>query len=96
MKAFIDVAPYQADSHLRDEHDFGMQSDKEHGCRVLACAFLPDQSAAAFLAMLDGDGEVIDFLRLKYLLTRKNSPRAAEREAKVSPFYLILSLVLFR
>ena len=83
LKSYIDVAPYQGDSHLKSEHEFGIQSEKEHGCRVISCAFLPDQNSAAFLAMLDGDGEVVDFLRLKLLTKRKNLLRAAEREAKV-------------
>ena len=83
LKSYIDVAPYQADSHLKDHHDFGMQLEKEHGCRVISCAFLRDQNSAAFLAMLDGDGEVVDFLRLKHLMGKKNSLRVAEREVKV-------------
>ena len=83
LKSYIDVAPYQADSHLKDDHDFGIKSEKERGCRVASCAFLPDQNSAAFLAMLDGDGEIVDFLRLKHLMKRRNSLRIAEREAKV-------------
>lgn len=35
------------------------------------------------MAMLDGDGEVVDFLRLKHLMKRKNSVRVADKEAKV-------------
>ena len=69
---------------MRQESDFGGRSETEHGCRVLACGFMPDQNVAAFIAMLDGDGEVIDFLRLKHLLKRRNVGRQADREAKVS------------
>ncbi len=83
LKSLISVAPYQADSHLREETEFGGQTETEHGCRVLACSFLPDQNAAAFAVMLDGDGEVADFLRIKHLLKRKNSTRGSEREDKV-------------
>ena len=83
MRSLISIAPYQADSHLREENEYGAQSETEHGCRVLSCAFVPDQNAAAFMAMLDGDGEVVDFLRLKHLMKRKNSARVADKEAKV-------------
>ncbi len=90
----ISVAPYQADSHLREEADFGAQSETEHGCRVLACSFVPDQNAAAFFVMLDGDGEVVDFLRMKNLLKRKNSTRGTERADKVGNCLIFIILFL--
>ena len=33
--------------------------------------------------MIDGDGNVVDFMRLIHIMKRKNSYRAFEREAKV-------------
>ena len=43
----------------------------------------------AFAAMIDGEGEVTDFLRLKHLMKRKNSWKEQEREEKVSSGCLI-------
>lgn len=51
---------------------------------MLACSISPDPDTPAFLAMLDGGGQVNDYLRLKYLLNRRNATRAKEREDKVS------------
>lgn len=94
LKSYIDVAPYQADSHLKDDHDFGIKSEKERGCRVASCAFLPDQNSAAFLAMLDGDGEIVDFLRLRHITKRRNSLRVAEREAKEKEMEVLKNFIL--
>ncbi|XP_065055472.1 transcription elongation factor SPT6-like isoform X2 [Rhopilema esculentum] len=94
LKSLIAVAPYQGDSHVRQESDFGGRTETEHGCRVLACGFMPDQNVAAFIAMLDGDGEVIDFLRLKHLLKRRNVGRQADREAKEREFETVKKFIL--
>ena len=51
---------------------------------MLACSISPSPDIPAFLAMLDGGGQVSDYLRLKYLLNRRNATRAKEREDKVS------------
>ena len=77
------MAPYQPDSRSRDEAEYGAESESEHGCRVLACGFLPEMNTAAFLVMLDGDGEVVDFLRMKNLLKRRTGARPEDREDKV-------------
>lgn len=45
--------------------------------------FLSDQ--ASFAAIVDGDGEVTDHLRLVHLTKRKNSFKAEERRLKVKP-----------
>lgn len=38
----------------------------------------------AFSALIDGDGEFVEYLRLPGLLFRKNSWKDKERQAKVS------------
>jgi len=81
LRSWIEVASYQPEQHV-DEQDYDDSSNSE-GLRVLACSFSPNPDTPAFLAMLDGGGQVNDYLRLKYLLNRRNSNRAKEREDKV-------------
>jgi transcription elongation factor SPT6 len=54
------------------------------GLRVLACSFQPEQTVPAFFAMLDGGGQVTDYLRLKYLLIRRNTFNSRDKDFKVS------------
>ena len=84
LRSWISVAAYQPDSNYNEEGEYGRESESIHGCRVLSCSFLPDKNEASFFAMLDSDGQVIDFLRLKYLLFRMKSFVASERQNKVS------------
>lgn len=81
LRSWIEVAPYQPEQHV-DEQDYEDSSNSE-GLRVLACSISPSPDTPAFLAMLDGGGQVNDYLRLKYLLNRRNTTRAKEREDKV-------------
>ena len=84
IRQWISIAPYQPDSNFQEEGDYGGESDSTHGCRVLAVSFIDVKDQASFAAMLDGDGQVVDFLRLKSLLKRAQSRRDEEREAKAS------------
>lgn len=91
LRSWIEVAPYQPEQHI-DERDYDDSSNTE-GLRVLACSFSNSPDTPAFLAMLDGGGQVNDYLRLKYLLNRRNTNRPKEREDKVCgilcSFYLL-------
>ncbi|XP_065663621.1 transcription elongation factor SPT6 isoform X2 [Hydra vulgaris] len=78
---WISVAPYQPDSN--QEGEYSTDNESIYGSRVLSCSFLPDRNAVSFFAMLDADGQVVDFLRLKYLLCRKNSVKKSEQDAKI-------------
>ncbi|EDO33602.1 predicted protein [Nematostella vectensis] len=78
LKSAIEVAPYQPEQQPDQEYE-DMGGD---GFRVLALSYLPDPTVPAFLAMLDGEGQVTDYLRLKSLLVRRNAYRQSEREAK--------------
>ena len=44
---------------------------------------LPGRSVPAFCCVVDGNGEVVDYLRLTNLLKRKFSPMERERKDKV-------------
>ncbi|GIX89466.1 transcription elongation factor SPT6 [Caerostris darwini] len=75
---WLKVAPYQVDPQVEDEDDF----DIREGVRVLSIAYSTDRDVPAFCALLDGDGEVVEYLRLPYLLKRKTSWREDERNSK--------------
>jgi len=81
LRSWIDVAPYQPEQPV-DDQDYDDNTHSE-GLRVLACSISSSPNIPAFLAMLDGGGQVSDYLRLKYLLNRRNTTRAKEREDKV-------------
>lgn len=42
-----------------------------------------DRDTPVFCALINGDGEVVDFLRLPYFMKRRNAFREDEREKKV-------------
>ena len=43
---------------------------------------------ASFGALVDGDGVVTDFIKLQFLMLRKNSWRERERDLKVGYIYI--------
>ena len=89
LRSWIEVAPYQPEQHV-EEQDYDEATNSE-GLRVLACSISPNPDTPAFLAMLDGGGQVNDYLRLKYLLNRRNTTRVKEREDKVNKAGICLS-----
>ncbi|XP_057294879.1 transcription elongation factor SPT6-like [Hydractinia symbiolongicarpus] len=80
LRNWISVAPYQPDNNY-NENEYNEDHESTR-CRVLACSFVPDKNAAAFFAMIDSDGQCVDFLRMKYLLFRRNSFKESERVNK--------------
>lgn len=67
LNSWIRVAPYAVDPAIMEDEDF----DTRDGVRVMGFAFLPVNDQAAFAAMIDGDGEVTDHLRLPNFMIRK-------------------------
>lgn len=45
--------------------------------------FFRDRDTPVFCALINGEGEVVDFLRLPYFMKRRNAFREDEREKKV-------------
>lgn len=43
----------------------------------------PSRDTPVFCALINGEGEVVDFLRLPYFMKRRNAFREDEREKKV-------------
>lgn len=73
------MAPYSVEFADEDEEEW----DTGKGLRVMAVAYVPDYSQAAFACMVGPDGDCTDYLRLPHLMKRKNSFREEEKLQKV-------------
>ena len=85
LRNWISVAPYQPDSAYNEDGEFGVENESNY-CRVLGCSFESDKDMAAFCAMLDTDGQIIDHLRLKYLLFKNRREEDAEKKVSCITF----------
>ncbi|GIX74854.1 transcription elongation factor SPT6 [Caerostris extrusa] len=87
---WLKVAPYQIDPQVEDEDDF----DTREGVRVLSISYSPERDVPAFCALLDGDGEVVEYLRLPHLLKRRNAWREDERMLKENDLNSLRNILL--
>jgi transcription elongation factor SPT6 len=78
---WIKVAPYDA-GDIFDDDDYEWETSK--GIRIMGLAYVPDHSQAAFCVIINHDGEVTDYLRLPYILKRKNGNNLDEKSLKES------------
>ncbi|XP_055514099.1 transcription elongation factor SPT6 isoform X2 [Leucoraja erinacea] len=79
---WLKVAPYRPDQQNDEDDDDFMEESQSKGVRVLGMAFTDERDAPSFCSLVNGDGEVTDFLRLPYFLKRRNAWREEERERK--------------
>uniref|UniRef100_A0A1B6CNX7 Transcription elongation factor spt6 n=1 Tax=Clastoptera arizonana TaxID=38151 RepID=A0A1B6CNX7_9HEMI len=86
---WIKMAPIKVD--LPDEEDDEWDTSK--GLRVMALAYVPDFSQAAFACMVAADGECTDYLRLPNILRRKNGFREEERLLKESDILAVRNFI---
>ncbi|XP_069617326.1 transcription elongation factor SPT6 [Ranitomeya imitator] len=77
----LKVAPYRPDQQVEEDDDF-MEDNQGKGIRVLGIAFSSARDHPVFCSLINGEGEVTDFLRLPYFTKRKNAWREEERERK--------------
>ncbi|KAM3875493.1 transcription elongation factor SPT6-like [Diretmus argenteus] len=81
---WLKVAPYRPDQQLEDEEDEDLMAEAPNkGIRVLGVAFSSSRDTPMFCALVNGDGEMGDFLRLPYFLKRRNAWREDDREKKL-------------
>ncbi|XP_029528380.1 transcription elongation factor SPT6-like [Oncorhynchus nerka] len=80
---WLKVAPYRPDQQVEEEDEELMSEAHGKGIRVLGVAFSSSRDTPVFCALVNGDGEVGDFLRLPYFLKRRNAWREDEREKKI-------------
>ncbi|XP_023242655.1 transcription elongation factor SPT6-like [Centruroides sculpturatus] len=89
---WLKMAPYQVEQGVEEDEDY----DTREGIRVLGVAYLPDWEVPAFGAMIDGSGEVTDYLRLPHLLKRKNAWREKERAEKESVLQALRKFIIVK
>ncbi|KAM4046625.1 transcription elongation factor SPT6 [Anomaloglossus baeobatrachus] len=77
----LKVAPYRPDQQVEEDDDF-MEENQGKGIRVLGMSFSSSRDHPVFCSLINGEGEVTDFLRLPYFTKRKNAWREEERERK--------------
>ncbi|XP_029303416.1 transcription elongation factor SPT6 isoform X3 [Cottoperca gobio] len=78
---WLKVAPYRPDQQVEEDDDL-MDESQGKGIRVLGVAYAPSRDTPVFCALINGEGEVVDFLRLPYFMKRRNAFREDEREKK--------------
>ncbi|XP_055642141.1 transcription elongation factor SPT6 isoform X2 [Toxorhynchites rutilus septentrionalis] len=76
---WIKVAPYSPAFEV-DDDDYDWETSR--GIRVMGVAYVPDYTQSAFAAIINPDGEVMDYLRIPHLMKRKNAFRQDEKELK--------------
>ncbi|XP_046876108.1 transcription elongation factor SPT6 isoform X1 [Hypomesus transpacificus] len=79
---WLKVAPYRPDQQVEEDDDL-MDESQGKGIRVLGVAFSSSRDAPVFCSLINGEGEVVDFLRLPYFLKRRNAWKEDEREKKL-------------
>lgn len=79
MYNWIRTAPYDA-GDIFDENDYEWETSK--GIRIMGIAYVPDHSQAAFGVLINHDGDVTDYIRLPYILKRKNTNNKDEKALK--------------
>ncbi|XP_074468063.1 transcription elongation factor SPT6 [Sebastes fasciatus] len=78
---WLKVAPYRPDQQVEEDDDL-MDESQGKGIRVLGVAYAPSRDTPVFCALINGEGEVVDFLRLPYFMKRRNAFKEDEREKK--------------
>ncbi|XP_069471429.1 transcription elongation factor SPT6 [Ambystoma mexicanum] len=80
---WLKVAPYRPDQQVEEDDDF-MEENQTKGIRVLGMAYSSERDHPVFCALVNGEGEVTDFLRLPYFTKRRTAWREEERERKAT------------
>jgi transcription elongation factor SPT6 len=73
------VAPYVPPGTVTDDEDF----DLRDGLRVLGFAFTTDTGESCFAALIDGDGEVTDHLRLPHFMLKPRGHHSGESDVNL-------------
>ncbi|XP_063966332.1 transcription elongation factor SPT6-like isoform X1 [Lytechinus pictus] len=82
MFNYLKVMPLQVDQPMEEDEDDFLDGNSRMGLRVMGFAFTSAMDSAAFCCMLDGEGEVTDFLRLPHFLRRRNAFWQRDRDLK--------------
>ncbi|KAK1116660.1 hypothetical protein K0M31_018202 [Melipona bicolor] len=87
MYNWIKIAPYTCEFPNKNDEDW----DTSKGIRVMALAYVPDPSQAAFTCIISPEGKCTDYLKLPHLLKRKN--RENEKTLKEADLLVIKNFI---
>uniref|UniRef100_U3I284 Transcription elongation factor SPT6 n=1 Tax=Anas platyrhynchos platyrhynchos TaxID=8840 RepID=U3I284_ANAPP len=90
---WLKVASYRPDQQVEEDDDF-MDENQGKGIRVLGIAFSSARDHPVFCALVNGEGEVTDFLRLPHFTKRRNAWREEEREKKAQDIETLKKFLL--
>ncbi|XP_032701261.1 transcription elongation factor SPT6 isoform X2 [Lontra canadensis] len=90
---WLRVAPYRPDQQVEEDDDF-MDENQGKGIRVLGIAFSSARDHPVFCALVNGEGEVTDFLRLPHFTKRRTAWREEEREKKAQDIETLKKFLL--
>ena len=79
ISSYISVAPITFNAETYDDDDF----DTRNGLRIMGFAFSHDNEEASFCALIDGDGEVTDYLKLGHFMLRRNQGFSTDKETQL-------------
>uniref|UniRef100_A0A914VLR4 Suppressor of Ty 6 homolog n=1 Tax=Plectus sambesii TaxID=2011161 RepID=A0A914VLR4_9BILA len=91
LYGYLKIGPYEVDAADEDLDYHG--SD---GVRVMAIAYPVERDQASFCAIIDGEGAVIDHMRLVHLTKRKNARQNNEAKLKEQDMEELKRFVLRR
>lgn len=75
----MNVAPFTFDlgeHQLDDDEDF----DTREGLRMMGIAFTPTNEEASYCAIIDGDGEVTDYIKLEFFMLKRTEGFATDKD----------------
>uniref|UniRef100_A0A674ITX0 Transcription elongation factor SPT6 n=1 Tax=Terrapene triunguis TaxID=2587831 RepID=A0A674ITX0_9SAUR len=90
---WLKVSPYRPDQQVEEDDDF-MDENQGKGIRVLGIAFSSARDHPVFCALVNGEGEVTDFLRLPHFTKRRNAWREEERDKKAQDIETLKKFLL--
>jgi transcription elongation factor SPT6 len=86
LRSWLEVSPFKPEpepaEETWDDEDPEENDDTDNDILVLACSFTPDKSSPAYFALVDGDGECVDYFKLNNFMKRLNSRIEQEVEDK--------------
>ncbi|XP_071501070.1 transcription elongation factor SPT6-like [Diadema antillarum] len=82
MFNWLKVMPFQVDQPMEEDDEEYLEGQGRMGLRVMGMAFTSERDNAAFCCMIDGEGEVTDFLRLPHFLRRRTAFYQRDRDLK--------------
>ncbi|ESO02028.1 hypothetical protein HELRODRAFT_161252 [Helobdella robusta] len=89
LHSLLQVAPYQVDQILQKEKDYRV----DESLRILGVATSNDKNEASYCAIIDGSGEITDYLKMTSLATRGYLWSKKEKEAKEQDLFRLKELI---